>query len=214
MERKLAKRGIGAKRYVDSNGYVRLVDTEGVCGRKNALVLEHRLVMARKIGRPLAKDEFVHHIDGNRANNDPSNLVLVDARDHYASHRGRVGGQTRFFVPYPEFEGDVPWLKLRCPTCGRIFYRRRDQSFLADDSEPALTFCRPSCSRRFASEHQGDVEDAILAAQRDSLVCEFRSNDEFMHVYLRKRGKRHLIDDSGTFRRPKRGYMLTQGEKL
>ena len=38
--------------------------------------LEHRLVMAQLLGRPLTDDESVHHKDGNRLNNDPSNLEL------------------------------------------------------------------------------------------------------------------------------------------
>jgi len=42
----------------------------------NGYVLEHRLVMAKALGRPLADEETVHHIDGNRARNDISNLQL------------------------------------------------------------------------------------------------------------------------------------------
>ena len=38
--------------------------------------LEHRLVMAQVLGRPLTGDESVHHKDGNRLNNEPSNLEL------------------------------------------------------------------------------------------------------------------------------------------
>jgi hypothetical protein len=37
---------------------------------------EHRLVMAQVLGRPLRGDEVVHHRDGDRLNNDPSNLEL------------------------------------------------------------------------------------------------------------------------------------------
>ena len=37
---------------------------------------EHRFVMERHIGRPLAEGENVHHIDGDKLNNDPSNLEL------------------------------------------------------------------------------------------------------------------------------------------
>ncbi len=43
-------------------------------------VFEHRLVMARSLGRPLAPKETVHHIDGDRQHNDLSNLQLRSGR--------------------------------------------------------------------------------------------------------------------------------------
>ena len=43
---------------------------------KQGAVAEHRLVMEEKMGRFLAVDEVVHHLDGNARNNTPENLAV------------------------------------------------------------------------------------------------------------------------------------------
>jgi HNH endonuclease len=47
-------------------------------------ILEHRLVVAEAIGRPLRSEEVVHHRDHDRTNNELSNLLLLRNR---AEHR-------------------------------------------------------------------------------------------------------------------------------
>lgn len=42
----------------------------------------HRQVMENFLGRPLLKDEHVHHIDFNKTNNNISNLVVVTPKEH------------------------------------------------------------------------------------------------------------------------------------
>jgi hypothetical protein len=48
--------------------------------------LQHRLIAEQKLGRKLSKDEVVHHIDGDRRNNDPDNLVVMTAAEHLQFH--------------------------------------------------------------------------------------------------------------------------------
>lgn len=47
---------------------------------------EHRYIMETVIGRPLHINEIVHHKDGNKLNNDPDNLEILDRADHARLH--------------------------------------------------------------------------------------------------------------------------------
>jgi hypothetical protein len=47
---------------------------------------EHRIVMENHLGRPLVRDEIIHHIDGNPINNDISNLTIISNGDHARGH--------------------------------------------------------------------------------------------------------------------------------
>lgn len=46
----------------------------------------HRAVAEQMLGRPLQKGEIVHHRDGDKWNNDPSNLEVMTQAEHARIH--------------------------------------------------------------------------------------------------------------------------------
>lgn len=55
-------------------------------------IYEHRHVMEMALGRKLKRNEHVHHKDGNRINNNISNLELTNASDHARLHISSEAG--------------------------------------------------------------------------------------------------------------------------
>lgn len=71
-----------------SNGYMLIYSPNHPNKLKTGkgYVLEHRLIMEKKLNRFLDKKEIVHHINGIRNDNRIENLVITNQNKHIAKH--------------------------------------------------------------------------------------------------------------------------------
>jgi hypothetical protein len=103
-------------RTIASTGYVlvrvgvghHLADVRGYA-------YEHRVVAEQKLGRRLLPGEQVHHVDGDRQNNDQVNLEVVTLPEHRVEHRTVVRT-----APLRMPHEDNPTVQCACG-CGASF---------------------------------------------------------------------------------------------
>lgn len=100
---------------------------------KNGYVLLHRIIMENHIGRLLTSEEVVHHIDGDRHNNNIDNLEIMDRREHSAMHT------TEKYSHEPRF------MELECAYCHKTFIISNHQYH----KESKNHFCSYSCNGKF-----------------------------------------------------------------
>jgi hypothetical protein len=66
---------------VTTDGYLRVTRGE----HKGRLL--HDVLVEQSLGRPIEPHECVHHIDRDKGNNDPANLLLMTRAEHTSLHR-------------------------------------------------------------------------------------------------------------------------------
>ncbi|MBQ7431270.1 HNH endonuclease [Butyrivibrio sp.] len=86
---------------------------------KDGYVYEHVLIAEYKLQRPLKAQEVVHHLDGNKLNNSPENIVVLKNKaDHALLHK--LIDANRFYQLLEDDDGTVVIIydKPTCIKCG------------------------------------------------------------------------------------------------
>lgn len=74
-----------------NNGYLYFIDQEHPLATGNSgRVYYHRHQASLSLVRWISRDEQVHHIDGNRDNNNQDNLLVCTAKEHAHLHKGKI----------------------------------------------------------------------------------------------------------------------------
>ena len=96
----------GCKGMYKQNGYILAKAEYHPYANKRGYVPLHRLVMENHLGRYLIpRKELVHHIDGDRSNNEFINLKLTTPQEHYIEeHYEKRNPNGRFVAKDPMFE--------------------------------------------------------------------------------------------------------------
>lgn len=123
---------------------------------ENGMIAEHIVMAEKKLGRYLKDNETVHHIDGNKKNNNPNNLMVFETRtDHTLYHHGGVAYE----------KGDV-WIckrikvKAICESCGKVFILPNGRKIRGH------IYCSHECAYNAQVKINTGIDDVIAELHR------------------------------------------------
>lgn len=82
----------------------------------NGWVYEHIVIAEERLGREIKECEVVHHLDSNRANNLPNNLIVLEEPQHMKLHAWM---DKNFIIPKPGALLEKIGMLKYCPECNK-----------------------------------------------------------------------------------------------
>jgi hypothetical protein len=149
------------------NGYRYFYDPQHPMANVAGIVYEHRAVMFEHLGRVLRSDECVHHIDGDKLNNDPANLVVWLSQVH--SMRHHVGEE----------------VSVRCARCGKWFLRS-PSGF--ENARYCSNVCRGASQRRVAHPSKQTLKEEMASNSWVALGRKYGVSDNAVRKWAKRYG--------------------------
>lgn len=80
---------------------------------------QHQIIMESYIGRALKKGEVVHHLDGNKRNNDISNLMIMTKSEHAKLHYKDID-RSKAVIQYDKSGNEIKKWKSAREACKEL----------------------------------------------------------------------------------------------
>lgn len=113
------------------NGYIMLYIPSHPRAGKDGMVYEHIIKAEEYLGRPLKKEEVVHHEDRCRSNNSKENLyVFKTQEDHSRYHKSNIKEVLLSGAYYS------PKIEKECKNCNKVFNPNKND----------VSYCSTACS--------------------------------------------------------------------
>ncbi len=184
------------------NGYVYIRKDSNKNFEYSNLIQEHIVVAEEQIiDRPLKEGEVVHHLDENRSNNSPDNLLVLSGPMHGKLHSWLNKNN---IIPKEEYANRLKLGCVRCKVCEKPI-------------DPNLEFCSFSCSKdpvngcqsakhKFQHPTKEELQELVLDKPTTKIAEQFGVSDKAIEKLCIKLG----------VEKPPRGYWakLRNGEQM
>lgn len=183
-------------RYIDTNGYVLIYIPDHpkaiLSGSFQGYVYEHVLVAEEMLGRPISSGDVVHHLDRNRSNNSPDNLLVISGPMHTKLHAWMNKNN---IIPSETYRKRIDIGCVRCKVCEKPI-------------EYGYKYCSQNCTHLDSVKYNHPSKEVLEKMVWDRPVSEIAKEFNVSDTAISKLCKKYKIE------KPGRGYWTGKTEKI